>query len=174
MVCRLKNEAVIKKLLQENYLDLPKAIAIATATEITFRDAVQLVKGSTTAAPVHSIRKHRPLPKTSSSNSQDHSKLLSIWTHGTHSTATELQVQGNLLSAMSQTWSHHSSLPREEQQQAVMEQTSTTTGSAPAVRNTRLEEKEDANALKHFCLICKSEGLDGGANDQWYADPLGA
>ena len=70
-VCGLKNEAVVKKLLQEKDLDLPKAIAIATATEIASRDAAELGKGSTTAAPVHSIRKERPLPKTSSSPSRD-------------------------------------------------------------------------------------------------------
>ena len=67
----LKNKAVIKKLLQEKDLDLPKAIAIATATEIASRDAADLGKGSTTAAPVHSIRKQRLLPKTSSSLSRD-------------------------------------------------------------------------------------------------------
>ena len=70
-VCGLKSEAVIKKLLQENDLDLPKVIAIATATEIALRDAAELGKGSATAAPVHSIRKQRPLTKTSSSPSQD-------------------------------------------------------------------------------------------------------
>ena len=53
-VCGLKNEAVIKKLLQEKDLDLPKAIAIGT--EIASRDAAELGKDSTSAAPVHSIR----------------------------------------------------------------------------------------------------------------------
>ena len=71
-VCGLKNEAVIKKLLLEKDLDLPKAIAIETATKTASRDTTELGKGSTTAAPVHSIRKQRPLPKTSSSPSRDH------------------------------------------------------------------------------------------------------
>ena len=70
-VCGLKNEAVIRTLLQEKDLDLPKAIAIATATEIASRDAAELGKGSTTAVPVHSIRKQSPLPKTSSSLCRD-------------------------------------------------------------------------------------------------------
>ena len=70
-VCGLKNEAVIKKLLQEKDLDLPKTIAIATATEISSRDAAELGKGSTAAGTVNNIRKQRPLPKTSSSPSRD-------------------------------------------------------------------------------------------------------
>ena len=70
-VCGLKNEAVIKKLLKEKDLDLPKTIAIATDTEIVSRDAAERGKGSTTAAPVHSISKQRPPPKTSSSLSRD-------------------------------------------------------------------------------------------------------
>ena len=65
-VCGLKNEAVIQKVLQEKDLDLPKAIAIANATELDSCDAAELGKVWTKAAPVQVIRKHRPLPKTSS------------------------------------------------------------------------------------------------------------
>ena len=80
-----------------------------------------------------------------------------MWTHGTHS--TEMQVQGNGLSAMWQTWSHHSTLPREEQQQAVMEQTPATIGSTPAVKDTRLGGRKRHNALQHFCLIARAKAL---------------
>ena len=58
-LCGLKNEAVIKKLLQEKDLDLPKAIDIATETDIDSPYADELGKRSTLAAPVHSIRKQR-------------------------------------------------------------------------------------------------------------------
>ena len=55
-----------------------------------------------------------------------------------------------------------------------MEQTPATTSSAPAVKDTRLGGRRRRIALQHFCLTCQSEGLDGGANDQWYVDQDGA
>ena len=72
---------------------------------------------------------------------------------------------------MWQTRSNRSSLPRKEQQQAV-EQTPATTGSAPAVKDTCLGGRRRRNTLQHFRLTCQSKGVDGGANDQWYADPV--
>ena len=60
------NEAVNKKLLEEKDIDLPKAIAIATATENASPDAAEMGKGSARAAPVHRITKQGPIPKTSS------------------------------------------------------------------------------------------------------------
>ena len=61
LACGLKNEGVIKKLLQEKNLTLQKAVEIASAMEIAARDAAELGK---TAAPVHSlVRKPRPQSK---------------------------------------------------------------------------------------------------------------
>ena len=61
LTCGLKNEGVIKKLLQEKNLTLQKAVEIASAMEIAARDAAELGK---TAAPVHSlVRKPRPQSK---------------------------------------------------------------------------------------------------------------
>ena len=66
LVCGLKSEATIKKLLQEKDLDLTKAVAIANATEIASRDAAELGRSAATgAAAVHSIRTRRPPPKAS-------------------------------------------------------------------------------------------------------------
>ena len=161
-ICGLKNEAVIKKLLQEKDLDLPKAIAIATAIEIASRDAAELGKGSTTAAPVHSIRKQRPLPKTSPSPSPDKCFRCGRMGHTPQNCKCKeidcLQCgkRGHIARAC----------PAKQQQQPVMEQTPATTGSAPVVKDTRLGGRRRRNTLQHLRLTCQSEGLDGGANDQ--------
>ena len=74
LVCGLKSEATIKKLLQEKSLDLEKAVAIATATEIASRDAAELGRGAatgSTAQAVHRFGTRPPPPKPTAAPSTD-------------------------------------------------------------------------------------------------------
>ena len=54
LVCGLSNSHIIKKLLAEKDLDLPKAIQLATASETASRDAMELGKTSVPAS-VHKL-----------------------------------------------------------------------------------------------------------------------
>ena len=149
-VCGLKNEAVIKKLLQEKDLDLPKAITIVTATEIASRDAAELGRGSTMAAQVHNIRKQRPLPKTSSSPSRENCFRCGRMGHTLQNCKCKemdcLQCGKRCHIARA--------CDAKNKNLAVMEQTPAITGPARAVKDTRLGGRR-LHALQPFCLICK-------------------